>query len=294
MQSFVKVLNNYELQQVVANLNQYRLPNPSTNLKYFFKVGRKTISIFNTNRMLIQGPDADGYGGKLLGVLNTNHPKPVSKDYIGCDEVGVGDYFGGLVTCAVYLKKENESKLIDLGVKDSKNLTDERMIRMYTTLIKLVDYECLVYSPEKYNELVHKFHNTHAIKTCMHDKTIKQLMNKNDINKDVSIVMDQYADRENYYKYFKILNIPNPTLIDHFETKAENKYVAVAAASIIARVNFLNHISELSKKVGFKLLLGSSNPKIINQAKLIYQDGGINKLIQFVKIDFKTTKKITG
>jgi ribonuclease HIII len=294
MQSFVKVLNNYELQQVVASLNQYRVPKPSTNLKYFFKVGRKTVSIFNTNRMLIQGPDADGYGGQLLGIANTNHPMPISKDYIGCDEVGVGDYFGGLVTCAVYLKKENETKLINLGVKDSKNLTDERMLHMYSALIQLVDYECLVYQPDKYNELVGKFHNTHAIKTCMHDKTIKQLINKHDINKDVSIIMDQYADRENYYKYFKLLNISNPTMIDHFETKAENKYLAVAAASIIARVNFLEHIDALSKKAGFKLLLGSSNTKIIDQAKLIYRNGGINKLIQFVKIDFKTTKKITG
>jgi ribonuclease HIII len=292
MQSYIKVLNNYELAQITKKLKQYRLPNPSTNLKHFFKVGKMTISIFNTNRMMIQGQNASAYGDELLLGAKASNPKPLSPNYIGCDEVGVGDYFGGLVTCAVYLKKVNEQQLIDLGVKDSKNLTDQRMRNIYPTLIKLVDYECLVYEPAKYNQLVAKFHNTHAIKTCMHDKTIKRLINDHNIPVETSVVMDQYANKETYYKYFKILNIPNPALINHFETKAENKYLAVAAASIIARVNFLNHINDLSKKIGFQLLLGASNPKIIDQAKTIYGYGGKTKLNQFVKIDFKTTEKV--
>jgi ribonuclease HIII len=292
MQSYIKVLNNYELAQIIKTLKSYRLPNPSTNLKYFFKVGKITISIFNTNRMVIQGQNASAYGNELLLGAKANNPKPLSPNYIGCDEVGVGDYFGGLVTCAVYLKQVNEQQLINLGVKDSKNLTDARMRNMYPTLIKLVDYECLVYEPVQYNQLIAQFHNTHAIKTCMHDKTIKRLIKDYNIPTDTSIVMDQYADKETYYKYFKLLNISNPTLISHFETKAENKYLAVAAASIIARVNFLNHINDLSKKVGFQLLLGASNPKIIDQARTIYVSGGKVKLKQFAKIDFRTTEKI--
>jgi ribonuclease HIII len=292
MQSYVKVLNNYELSQIVKTLGKYRLPNPSANLKYFFKVGKKTISIFNTNRLVIQGQNADEYGNELLTGAKASEPKPLSPNYIGCDEVGVGDYFGGLVTCAVYLKKQQEQQLINLGVKDSKNLTDQKMRSMYSSLTKLVNYECLIYDPIKYNELVNKFHNTHLIKTCMHDKTIKQLIKNHNIPSGTSIVMDQYANKETYYKYFKKLNISNPTLIDRFETKAENKYLAVAAASIIARVNFLNHIDELSRKIGFQLLLGASNPKIIDQAKVIYKSGGRSKLNTFVKIDFKTTEKV--
>lgn len=280
------------MSQIVKSLSKYRLPNPSSNLKYFFKVGKKTISIFNTNRMLIQGQNADEYGNELVTGVKASEPKPLSPNYIGCDEVGVGDYFGGLVTCAVYLNKQHEQQLINLGVKDSKNLTDQKMRNMYASLIKLVDYECLIYEPVKYNELVSKFHNTHLIKTCMHDKTIKQLIKNHNIPEGTSIVMDQYANKETYYKYFKRLNISNPTLIDRFETKAENKYLAVAAASIIARVNFLNHIDQLSKKVGFPLLLGASNPKIIDQAKSIFKIGGVVKLNSFVKIDFRTTEKV--
>ncbi|MDR3330421.1 MAG: ribonuclease HIII [Mycoplasmataceae bacterium] len=293
MQIFTHTLNNYQLDKVTKLLEQYKVSNPGNkNLLYFYKVGKKTVSIFKTYKMMIQGPDADQYGKSLIDGANVQEIKKLSSNYIGCDEVGVGDYFGGLITCAVYLEKSNENTLRAIGVRDSKDLTDIQMIMMFPKLIKLVKYACLVYSPEKYNELIGKFKNTHAIKTCMHDKTIKQLVKKENLSGDVSVVMDQYASRETYYSYFKKLNIDNPYPITRFETKAENKYLAVAAASIIARVAFLKQIEDLSKQAHTRLLLGSSNPKIIGQAKQIYLNGGRPLLNKFVKIDFATTKKV--
>jgi ribonuclease HIII len=292
MQNFIQTLNNYQLSKITRLLVKYKLPNPTPNLLYFYKVGKKTISIFKTYKMMIQGPDADQYGISLVDGVNVQEEKKMSANYIGCDEVGVGDYFGGLITCAVYLEKSNEGALRTIGVKDSKNLTDNQMITMFPKIIKLIKYACLVYTPEKYNELINKFKNTHTIKTCMHDKTIKQLVKKENIDNDISVVMDQYAARETYYSYFKKLNIDNPYPIARFETKAENKYLAVAAASIIARVAFLKQIADLSQQAHIKLLLGSSNPKIIEQAREIYKHGGRTLLNKYVKIDFATTKKV--
>jgi ribonuclease HIII len=269
------------------------MPHPNNpTLLYLYKVDKKTVSIYRTFKMLVQGPNADEFGKSLIGDANKADTKPITPNYIGCDEVGVGDYFGGLVTCAVYLKKSNENALRALGVKDSKNLSDEQMIRMAPGIYKIVKYACLVYSPEKYNELVGKFHNTHAIKTCMHDKTIKKLVKDNGLSEDVSVIMDQYAEKATYNRYFNLLNIPHPFPIARFETKAENKYLAVAAASIIARVAFLQHMNELGKQLGLKLLLGASNPKIIDQAKYVYKKGGRALLNKYVKIDFKTTNKV--
>ncbi|GHU30521.1 ribonuclease HIII [Bacilli bacterium] len=271
------------------------MPHPNNpTLLYLYKVDKKTISIYRTFKMLVQGPNADEFGKALIGEANQLDKKPITADYIGCDEVGVGDYFGGLVTCAVYLKKADENALRVLGVKDSKNLSDAQMIKMAPSIYKIVKFACLVYAPEKYNELVGKFHNTHAIKTCMHDKTIKKLVKDNGLSENVSVIMDQYAEKSTYYKYFKILNIEHPFHIARFETKAENKYLAVAAASIIARVAFLKHMDELGKQIGMKLLLGASNPKIIDQAKLIYKKGNRSLLNKYVKIDFKTTTKVVN
>ena len=44
--------------------------------------------------------------------------------WIGTDESGKGDYFGPLVVAGVLVEKENVSKLIDFGVKDSKKIND--------------------------------------------------------------------------------------------------------------------------------------------------------------------------
>ena len=60
--------------------------------------------------------------------------------------------------------------------------------------------------------------------------------------------MDQFAKPDFYYRYldddYGITHL-------HFETKAENKYLAVACASVIARYYFLEAIKQLSKKYHF-------------------------------------------
>jgi ribonuclease HIII len=191
----------------------------------------------------------------------------------------------------VYLKKSKEQALMQLGVCDSKDLTDTQMINLVNKLKTLCDYECSVLSPTEYNKLVSKYQNTHIVKAYLHDQTIKKLVKRLKLDESTTIVMDQFAPRNTYYAYFDKIGV-NPYQITHFETKAENKYLAVAAASIIGRVAFLEQIRELSKRAHMPLLLGASNPKIIDQARKIYLDGGKNQLSTFVKIDFATTKKI--
>ena len=49
---------------------------------------------------------------------------------IGCDEVGVGDYFGPIVTCACYIDNTNLEKFKKLKIKDSKKLSDEYILQI--------------------------------------------------------------------------------------------------------------------------------------------------------------------
>ncbi|MDR0856893.1 MAG: ribonuclease HIII [Mycoplasmataceae bacterium] len=300
MNTFSIVLNNDQIKKILSFLHKYQLTKPDNpNIYYFFKYKGTTISIFKTKKMFIQGKDADVIGEELvnkkeIAKVVTKAPvtknTKVSSDYIGADEVGVGDYFGGLVTCACYVKHENEAKLKELGVRDSKDLTDEQMNEMYSDVVKLVDFEVNVQSPEQYNSLVKKFKNTHIVKTYMHDLAIKKLSNKLNIGV-IDVVMDQYVDEKNYYGYFKIIGC-EPYPIKLFLTKAENKFLAVACASIIARVAFLQQINQLRRTSKINFHLGSSDKNIVSEAKAIYDKGGIELLNKFVKIDFKTTEKV--
>ena len=77
----------------------------------------------------------------------------------------------------------------------------------------------------------------------------------------------------------------------HFEMKAENKYIAVACASIVARETFLKEIDKMSEELGYKIILGASN-KVDELAKKILDEKGMDYLKQYIKFHFKNTKKI--
>ncbi|MDR2369806.1 MAG: ribonuclease HIII [Mycoplasmataceae bacterium] len=301
MQNFTANLNHDELKRIHHLLKRHEIIKPNNPyLLYFYRVDDVTISIFKSHKLLIQGPHAKSFYEQLTNQkineltksINLVPSNSISFDnYIGCDEVGVGDYFGGLVTCAVYLKKNNEQWLRKIGICDSKHLTDQQIKQMFIALQPVCDYEFTLVSPDEYNQLVKRFQNTHIVKSYLHDLTIKKLTAKLKLGTAMPVVMDQFASQHTYYSYFQKIGVA-PYEITKFETNAENKYLAVAAASIIARIKFLEQIATLSEHAQMKLLLGASNPKIITQAQLIYAKGGMTELSKFAKIDFATTKKV--
>ena len=63
-------------------------------------------------------------------------PKIYHSTSIGSDEVGTGDYFGPIVVTACYVKKEDIPYLEELGIKDSKKMTDEKILEVVPKIIK--------------------------------------------------------------------------------------------------------------------------------------------------------------
>ena len=80
------------------------------------------------------------------------------KDYyfinsIGSDEVGTGDYFGPIVVTASYVNRKDIAFLESLGVRDSKMITDEKIIKIAPILIKNIPHTTIILTNEKYNEM---------------------------------------------------------------------------------------------------------------------------------------------
>jgi ribonuclease HIII len=222
-------------------------------------------------------------------VINEGVDNSKIVNQIGSDEVGVGDYFGPLVVCAAFVKSEDTEKLWKLGVRDSKKMTDKQMERIYDELIKLIDFEIAIMFPKQYNELIDQKLTSHHLKTRLHNQALTQ-MNKRHINdQPVTTIIDQYANRNLYIKYCNDMNMV-PAKIDIFESKAESKYISVAAASIIARVTFIRSIDYMSTQLNVKIPLGSS--KVIESAKSIYKKLGNEKFKNLVKWHFVTTKQV--
>ncbi len=255
----------------------------------FFIKNDITISVYKNYTIMLQSKNPKiisnfiVHYGLPFDFVNEVVDKVSNENICGCDEVGNGDFFGPIVTCACCVNKNDIDRLKDCGVKDSKLLTDEQIINIYEKINKFVVFSHYVCLPRQYNDLYKAWDNQNIIKSFCHNECLKQL----NLDNNYKIVMDQFVSKNLYIKYLHQIDEQNIINIDIFETKAESKYIAVATASIIARYYFIKTMDELSRKCGYILPYGSSQiDKIVKIGKKI-------DLKEFAKIHFKSiTDKI--
>lgn len=220
-------------------------------------------------------------------VMETINPKIYNSNTIGSDEVGTGDYFGPIVVTATYVTKENIPFLEQLGVKDSKKLTDDKILEIVPLIIKKIPYECIILSNKEYNEHYKDDMNMNKVKAILHNKVLFKMKQKFNDNIDY-IVVDQFAKPYVYYNYLKNTNcVRNIT----FMTKAEDKCLSVACASLISRFVFLKEFDKLGEKLGVFLIKGASD-KVDELGLKIINKYGFDKLKDIAKLNFKNTEKI--
>lgn len=214
-------------------------------------------------------------------------PKIYNSNSIGSDEVGTGDYFGPIVVTSAFVSKENIPFLEELGVKDSKKLTDEKILEIVPKLIKVIPYESIILTNKEYNEKYNTDINMNKIKAIMHNRVLFNMKNK--INNYDYIVVDQFAKPYVYFNYLK--NSSNVVRNITFMTKAEDKCLSVACASLISRYIFLKEFDKLGESINMFLLKGASD-KVDEIGIQIVKKYGIEKLNEIAKLNFKNTEKI--
>lgn len=205
---------------------------------------------------------------------------------IGSDEVGTGDYFGPVVVTATYVNKDNISFLEELGVRDSKKLTDEKILKVVPLIIKKIPYETIIYTNIEYNE--NKEFNMNKIKAILHNKALLKLMKKDNYNYD-KVIIDQFCYPKNYYGYLK--ESSNVFRKIDFTTKAEDKCLSVACSSLISRYVFIKEMEKLSKKLG-KTIPKGAGILVDEFGKEIVNKYGKDILKSIAKTNFKNTDKI--
>ena len=287
------------------------LKRPNTPKYAIFQAidGDTVVTLYESGKCVFQGKDADLASefwieterinsGKAittnsedkkkhdkLDKINYIDPKIYYASTIGSDEVGTGDYFGPIVVTATYVDKENIEFLENLGVKDSKKLTDEKILQIVPQIIKIIPYECLILSNKEYNLKYNLDMNMNKIKAILHNKVLIKMTNKYTAD---YVVVDQFAKPYVYFNYLKDTNCyKNIT----FMTKAEDKCLSVACASMISRYIFLKEFDKLSKSLNLPLIKGASD-KVDELGKIIVKQYGFDKLKDIAKLNFKNTEKI--
>ncbi|MFA5879269.1 MAG: ribonuclease HIII [Candidatus Margulisiibacteriota bacterium] len=199
-------------------------------------------------------------------------------ELIGIDESGKGDFFGPLVIAACFTNNETANILKERGVLDSKRLTEVQIIKYAKQIHDLCPYAVLVINPKKYNDLHKKYHNINEILAHSHINVLEKVMSKVDCKIALS---DQFANENLLLSKLKEKNI-TVNLIQR--PRAEN-HPAVAAASILARFQFITEITKLREKYHFSFALGASD-RVKNQVKTFRLEFGEAILQNVCKIHF--------
>lgn len=207
---------------------------------------------------------------------------------IGSDEVGTGDYFGPIIVTAAYVSRKDISFLEDLGVRDSKKITDDKILNIAPSIIKKIPHVSIIINNEEYNDTYEQNINMNKIKAILHNKALFSLLNKDNYHYDM-IVVDEFAKKYVYFSYLK--EVKNVVRNITFTTKAEDKCLSVACASIISRFLFLKEIDKLSKELKIEIPKGAST-KVDLVGKEIVNKYGESKLRSIAKLNFKNTNKI--
>lgn len=273
------------------------------------KDGDTVLTLYESGKAVFQGKDADLASqywietekinaGSVHFVNSDDKGKKEKKEFkrderlysastIGSDEVGTGDYFGPIIVTACYVDKSNIPFLEQLGVRDSKKLTDEKILEIVPEIIKKIPYNAVILSNVEYNERYSTDINMNAIKAIMHNKVLNNISRDNK-NYEYAVV-DQFTYPNAYFSYLK--NNTNIFRNVTFLTKAEDQVLSVACASLISRYVFIKEIAKISKEVGFFIPKGASNA-VDEVAAKIANEQGFNSLKNYVKLNFKNTDKV--
>jgi ribonuclease HIII len=204
---------------------------------------------------------------------------------IGIDESGKGDYFGPLVIAAVFVDATTQGELKLMDVRDSKKLSDGRILEMAPDIKTICPHSVIAIGPKKYNELYTKIKNLNRLLAWGHAKALENLLEQG-MNCERAI-SDQFGDER---LILNALQEKGRRIVLEQRTKAESD-VAVAAASILARAEFLLRLKRLSAEVGTTLPKGAS-PSVALAAKMIVKKHGRERLDSVAKLHFKTTQSI--
>jgi len=210
---------------------------------------------------------------------------PAEPGRIGSDESGKGDFFGPLVVAAFFMPEGQDGVLRELGVKDSKRTSDARCREIADELKRGYPYYSVVtIGPEKYNELWAKLRNLNRLLAWGHARAIENILERVPAGKAVT---DQFGDE----KFVRNALLKKGREIDLVQQPRAEEDAAVAAASILARAEFLTRLHFLSRDAGFDLPKGAS-AMVEDAAVKLVREKGPEILGKVAKLHFKTTVRV--
>lgn len=245
-------------------------------------------TLYTSGKLVVQGQEAAGFLERFTGAAPAPAVKPAGADHadlldrtiIGSDECGKGDYFGPLVVACVKLTPEEMAELRGSSVRDSKTLGDEQCLRLGAALRARYPHAIEVLDPERYNTIYQRPGQLNFMLADLHAAAVGRLAEPG-----MRVLIDKFANESLLDQRLAARRVEL-----HQRVRSES-HPAVAAASIIAREQFLTRLRELAEQEGVDLAKGAGSPA--DQAARRYVAlHGRTALVRVAKLHFKNTGKI--
>jgi ribonuclease HIII len=214
---------------------------------------------------------------------------------LGVDESGKGDFFGPLCIAGAYVNEAVVKAWADVGIRDSKNISSDKRIRDLAELIRKTPGCVTSVVPignEAYNRLYGKMKSVNTLLAWGHARVIENLMGQRQrmTPPPVRAISDQFASNK---KTVARALMPLGREIELVQKHRAEEDLAVAAASILARHEFVTRLRALEKQFGMALPKGAS-AAVDAAAKEFIARHGADGLAKVAKMHFRTALRAQG
>ena len=211
--------------------------------------------------------------------------------WAGSDESGKGDFFGSLVVAAVVVDNTTADRLRAAGVKDCKLLTDKKILELEDIIkARVVDYSVLELKPRVYNlryeQVAAQGGKLNQLLGYGHVAALSRVLEKHEDCH--SALIDQFTTS---MVNIRALKQRFPQCDVRQQPKAESN-LAVAAASVLARAQFLHTMAALAAEAGVQELPKGGGAQATACARELAAKYGKEALRNYVKLHFANYQRV--
>ncbi|GAB4160708.1 MAG: ribonuclease HIII [Planctomycetota bacterium] len=247
---------------------------------------------YESGKLVLQGKGIDSFRARYLAGIGSEPDPPEPRiafdgPTIGSDEAGKGDYFGPLVVAAVFAGLDRAAELEAMGVSDSKRLSDARMMPMAEHIEREFDVEIRELDPPAYNARYRADPNVNHLLADLHAEALVALLAR---HPEASVVVDRFGREELVASRLRGRGATPRRLLQVPRAEA---HPVVAAASVVARVRFLEGMRRCSDECGVELHKGAGSP-VDAVAREVFAVGGAGLMSRVAKLHFRNSERVPG
>jgi ribonuclease HIII len=255
------------------------------------------VVLYKSGKCLVQGSGAEDFVMYVLeplvlqsvglGYEDTLNPEAI-QPHMGIDESGKGDFFGPLVVASAFVDETLATKMREMNVRDSKNITsDTKALEMGRDLRHMLGkrFSVVKIGPQAYNRLYFRMRSVNTLLAWGHARAIENMM---EVVPDCPrAISDQFGSKSQVERAL-MKKGQKITLVQRHKAESD---LAVAAASIIAREQFLRSLYDLRDKYKVPFPKGASEA-VKDAAGELVRKFGPKVLLDVAKCHFKTADMV--